>query len=176
MKKILFSTLTFFTLLQAASFQEYPNAITLTMGYMYNDSESNLEDGMIHGIRYNQNIYNADSPFAVDSYQIALDVASFGYADSDDTTSYVNLGGNLLWYFNTQSNLIPYMLLGAGFNYVGNAKEPQNTLSLYTNAGAGAEFMIRNNVSLVGEARYIYIGPKRQAVNTNVGLKFSYGD
>ncbi len=176
MKKILLSAIAAFSLLGASSFEQYPNGISVAMGYMYNSSASNLEDGLIHGIRYNQNIYNANSPFAVDSYQIALDVASFGYADSDDTTSFLNLGGNFLWYFDTQSNFVPYMLLGAGVNYVSNPKNPQKTFSLYTNAGAGAELMIRSNVSLIGEAKYIYLGPKRTAVNTNVGLKFSYGD
>ncbi len=176
MKKIVLSTLAVFSMLNAASFEQYPNGVTATVGYMYNSEDSALEDGLIHGLRFNQNIYNANSPFAVDSYQIALDIGSFGYANSDDTTSFVNLGGNFLWYFDTQSNFVPYMILGAGVNYISNPKTPQKTFSLYTNAGAGAELMIRNNVALIGEAKYIYLGPKRTAVNTNVGLKFSYGD
>jgi len=176
MKKLLLSTIAACSLLSAASFEQYPNGIIATIGYMYNSAGSTLEDGLIHGLRFNQNIYNADSPFAVDSYQIALDVASFGYANSDETTSFLNLGGNFLWYFDTQSNFVPYMLLGAGVNYIGEPKGPQKSFSLYTNAGAGAELMIRSNVALIGEAKYIYLGPKRTAVNTNVGLKFSYGD
>ncbi len=176
MKKLLLLGALSLSFLNSSSFEQYPNAITAMLGYMYNSEESNLEDGVIHGLRFNQNIYNGNSPFAVDSYQIALDIASFGYSNSNDTTGYLNLGGNFLWYFDTQSNFVPYMLLGAGVNYISRPKEPQHALSLYTNAGAGAELMIRSNVSLIGEAKYIYMGPKRSAVNTNIGLKFSYGD
>jgi hypothetical protein len=177
MKKILLSLVVVGTALSAASHDMYPNSVTAIFGRSLNSESNNLEDGGIHGFRYNQNIYNATNSFSINSYQVALDFGnSVGYKDSNDDTSFIRLGGNLLWYLDTQSNLTPFVLLGAGFSYFSNPKDPQKTLSLYTNAGGGVELQIRNDIALVGEAKYLYEGPDRKSVNTNIGLKFSFGD
>ena len=176
MRKILLSTLVIVSALSAASHDMYPNAVTATFGRNMTTSSNNLESTTIHGLRYDQNIYNATNGFSIDAYQVALDFGSnIGYKDSTETTGFMRLGGNLLWYVDTQSNMTPFVLLGAGFSYYTNPKDPYSALSLYTNAGGGVEFQIRNDIALVGEAKYIYEGPKRESVNTNIGLKFSFG-
>jgi len=176
MKKILLSTLVIATSIFAADHDMYPNSIIGFIGRSLNSSSNNLEDSTIHGFRYNQNIYNATHSFSIDAYQLAFDAgAGVGYKDSDDDTYFFRLGGNLLWYVDNQSNLTPFVLLGAGVSYFSNPKDPQTTFSIYSNAGGGVEMQVRNDMALVGEAKYVYEGPNRRSVNTNVGFKFSFG-
>ena len=177
MKKIILTTFIALSSLSAADHNMYPNSVIAVFGRNMTADSNILESSNIHGFRYNQNIYDAPDSFSIDSYQIAMDLGSnIGYKDSDETTTFLRLGGNLLWYMDTQSNLTPFMLLGAGFSYYSNPKGPFDTLSIYTNAGAGVELQIRNDIALVSEAKYMYEGPDRKAVNTNVGLKFSFGN
>jgi len=176
MKKVLLSSLVALTVLSAANHDMYPNAISATFGRSMTGDSNNLESATIHGLRYDQNIYNATNGFSIDAYQVSMDFGSnIGYKDSDETTSFLRLGGNLLWYVDTQSNMTPFILLGAGFSYYTNPQDPYSSLSLYSNAGGGVEFQIRNDIAIVGEAKYMYEGPDRESVNTNVGLKFSFG-
>jgi len=177
MKKIILSSLIAFTALSAADHDMYPNSIIGFIGRSLTSSSNNLEDSTIHGFRYNQNIYNAPNSFSIDSYQIAFDAgAAVGYKDNDEDTYFFRLGGNLLWYLDNQSNLTPFVLLGAGVSYFSNPQDPQTSFSLFTNAGGGVEMQIRNDMALVGEAKYIYEGPDRRSFNTNVGFKFSFGE
>jgi len=177
MKKIVLSAFLAVSVFKAADHNMYPNSLIAVYGRNMTADSNILESTNIHGFRYNQNIYDAPNGFSIDSYQISMDFGSnIGYKDSDDTTSYLRLGGNLLWYMDTQSNLTPFMLLGAGFSYYTDPKDPYDKLAIYTNAGGGVELQIRNDIALVTEAKYMYEGPDRKAVNTNVGLKFSFGN
>ena len=176
MKKILFGALLATMMISAGNHDMYPQDITGVIGYSTNSRGSNLENTMIHGLRYNQNIYNS-SPWAVDAYQVALDIASnVAYLDRDESTTIIRLGGNLIWTMDNESNLTPFLLFGGGLNFVTNPQGEQNRMSLFTNAGAGLEFNIRNDIALVGEAKYIYQDPKKHSFNTNIGLKFRFGD
>ncbi|NPA27623.1 MAG: hypothetical protein GXN91_01050 [Epsilonproteobacteria bacterium] len=154
----------------------YPQSISLVMGYSINSTDSNLENSLIHGLRYTQNIYNA-SPWAVDAFQLAFDMASdIEYLTFDESTSVARFAGNLLWTMDNPSNLTPFFLFGAGVSYVTHPKEPQSSLSLFSNIGGGVEMNIRSDIALVSEVKYIYEDPKKRYLNTNVGLKFSFGD
>ena len=177
MKKILLISAFVSGLLYSGDHDMYPSALEVTLGYSSNSKGTGLANSSIQGIRYNQNIYNS-SPFAVDAYQVALDIASPEYLESDGSTTMFRLGGNMLWYIDNQSNLTPFFLLGAGFNYLSelDPKADQQTFSLYSNVGGGVEIQLRNDIALVGEAKYIYEDPKRKFLNTNLGLKFSFGD
>ncbi len=176
MKKIVLYLFLVTLFVSAGDHDMYPQDITAVVGYQTNSRASNLENTMIHGLRYNQNIYNS-SPWAIDAYQVALDIASnVAYLDREQTTSIFRLGGNLLWTMDNESNLTPFILLGAGLNLVTNPQGDQSGLSLFTNVGGGVELDIRNDIALVGEMKYIYQDPNKQSFNTNIGLKFRFGN
>jgi len=177
MKKLALISAILSGLLFAGDHDMYPNSVAITLGYSSNSKGTGFENSSVHGIRYNQNIFNA-SPFAVDAYQVSLDLASPEYLSSDGSTTQLRLGGNMLWYLDNQSNMTPFFLLGAGFSYITelDPKADQKSLSLYSNIGGGVEFQIRDDIAFFGEAKYIYEDPKRKYLNTNVGVKFSFGD
>ncbi len=176
MKKLLVSTLLATIIVSAGDHDMYPQDVTAIVGYQTNSKGSNLENTAVHGLRYNQNIYNS-SPWAVDAYQVALDIASnVAYLDRNENTSVIRLGGNLIWTMDNESNLTPFLLLGGGLTFVTNPQGDQSGMSLFTNAGGGLELNIRNDIALVWEMKYIYQDPKKHSFNTNIGLKFRFGN
>jgi len=177
MKKITLLSAIVATFLFGADHAMYPNSIGVTLGYSSNSKGTGFANSMVYGFRYNQNIFNG-SPFAVDAYQVAIDIANPEYLESEGSTTQLRFGGNMLWYIDNQSNLTPFFLLGAGLSYITelDPKADQRTLSLYTNIGGGVEIQVRNDIALVGEAKYIYEDPTKKSLNANMGLKFSFGE
>ena len=176
MKKMLLSLITLGAIAIAGSHDMYPNSINVVvLGRDINSLGTHLGNSSMYGFRYNKNIYNS-SELDIDTYQIAVDFGNADYVDGKDSTSQLRLGGNMIWSIDTMDNLSPYFLLGAGVSYLGNPKYDLSTMSLYSNIGLGADFMVRDNFSLTAEAKYIYYGTKKSTTNINFGVKFSFGN
>jgi len=175
MKKIILSLVAFTSLTFASQHDMYPNSVSVILGKDVNSIGTGLSNATLHGFRYNKNIYNS-SEFDIDTYQVAIDIASADYLAGNGTTSQLRLGGNMIWSVDTMNNLTPYLLLGAGVSYLGNPQNGLNTLALYSNIGGGADFNIRDDFALTAEGKYIYYGPDRTTSNINIGVKFSFGD
>ncbi len=179
MKKLALSILTIMAISSTSNAADpslYPNSISIMGGYTISASESRLDNNHAYSFRYTNNDFGIDN-FGLGAFQLALDYTpDIKYKDNNAQTSSIRFGPNLLWYLNSPSEITPYFLLGLGLEHLSNPTGDYSSLSFYANGGAGVEFQIRNDISLVGEAKYHYANEKRKGTTLSCGVKFSFGD
>ncbi len=162
--------------LNAADPSLYPSSVTMFGGYTIYSQMSTLNNNRSYSFRFTQNDFGIEN-FGLGAFQLAIDYTpDILYKGSKDTTSSIKFGPNLLWYMGNDSEITPYLLMGAGIEHLTNASKDFNTVDFYANAGIGAEFALRDDISLVGEAKYSYASPKRKGTTVGAGLKFSFGE
>ncbi len=162
--------------LNAADPSLYPSSVTLMGGYTIFSQKSTLNNNKYYSFRFTQNDFGIEN-FGLGAFQLALDYnPDIPYKNSSDgVTSSIKFGPNLIWYMGNDSEITPYLLMGVGLEHLTNASKDFNTVDFYANGGVGAEFALRDDISLVGEAKYSYATPKRKGITTSLGLKFSFG-
>jgi opacity protein-like surface antigen len=179
MKKILLSSILAFALSSNANAADpslYPSSITIMTGYTVFSQECKVNSNHAYSFRFTQNDFGIDN-FGIGAFQLALDYTpDIPYKTLDEQTSSIKFGPNLLWYLDNTSEVTPYLLLGLGVENLTNPKNGFNSLDFYANAGAGAEYILRDDISLVAEAKYSYSDPKRKGTTVSAGLKFSFGE
>ncbi len=171
MKKIALALCAIWSL-QAADHDLYRNSIEATGSYVFNDNKMHLEDQWGWGLRYQYNITPSNFwvPGAV---QLAFDHAFQGDYFGGGSTSVNDWGVNALWYADNASDLTPYALAGVGVQFFSDEKEG-NRDGLFLALGAGVEYQIRGDFSLLGEAKWLYGGDESSVV-TSIGVKYSFG-
>ena len=179
MRKLLLSSIVaitcYSTTIHAADPSLYPQSISILGGYTIFSQESKLDNNHAYSFRFTDNNFGIDN-FGISALQIALDYTpGVPYKGSEETTSSIKLGPNLLWYMQNSSEFTPYLLLGAGLEHISNPIG-YNTIDLYANGGVGVEYQLRNDIALVGEAKYTYSEPTRKGTTASMGLKFSFGE
>jgi len=178
MKKIFLSSILAFALssnVNAADPSLYPSSVTLMMGYTIYSQDCEINSNHSYSFRFTQNDFGVDN-FGLGAFQLALDYTpDIPYKTLNEQTSSIKFGPNLLWYLDNTSDVTPYLLFGLGLEHLSNPQSGFSTLDFYANAGAGAEYMLRDDISLVGEAKYSYSDPKRKGTTVSCGVKFSFG-
>jgi len=180
MRKIALSlVVAFFTLssnLNAADPSLYPSSVSFLGGYTVSSEDSRLNNNHSYSFRFTQNDFGIDN-FGLGAFQLALDYTpDISYKDSNEITTSIKFGPNLIWYLDSTSEITPYLLVGGGVEHLSNPTGGFNTLDFYANGGAGFEYQLRSDISFVGEAKYSYSDEKRKGTTMSAGLKFSFGD
>lgn len=180
MRKTLLSSIVALTCLgataNAADPSLYPSSISILGGYSMFSQDSKLDNNHNYSFRFTQNDFGIDN-FGIGAFQLALDYTpDIPYKSGSDKTSSLRFGSNLLWYMDNSTEFTPYLLFGLGLEHLSNAKQGYNTIDFYANGGLGAEYQLRNDVALVGEAKYTYSDQKRKVTTVGVGVKFSFGE
>ena len=179
MRKLLLSSIVAFTCysstINAADPSLYPSSVSIMGGYTMFSQKSKLNNNHSYSFRFTENDFGVDN-FGLGAFQLALDYTpDIPYKNSSETTTSVKFGPNLLWYLNNSSEFTPYFLLGLGLEHISNPIG-YNSIDLYANGGVGVEYQIRNDIALVGEAKYSYSEPTRKGTTASMGLKFSFGE
>ncbi|WP_457605227.1 outer membrane beta-barrel protein [Nitratifractor sp.] len=158
--------------LQAADHDLYRHSLELVGGYAFNSDDMVLKDGWEWGFRYNYNL-STTQPWEVDAVQFAFDYQFRSDYVGGGASSVYRWGANALWYADNPSDLTPYALLGVGAQFFSDEGHGTDD-GLFAAIGAGIEYQIRGDFSLVGEAKYLY-GGDESALLTTVGVKYSFG-
>lgn len=153
-----------------------PSSVTLMGGYSISTDDSILKNNHTYSFRFTQNDFGIDN-FGLNAFQLALDYTpDINYKKSKEVTSSVKFGPNLIWYLSDMSDITPYLLFGLGIENLSNPQQGFTSWDFYANGGAGFEYQLRDDISLVGEAKYSYSDPRRKSTTVSAGLKFSFGN
>ncbi len=174
MKKIIFSMFAV-AYLQAADHALYTHSVETVGGFVLNSSGSHLDDNWNLGFRYQ---YNRDtySPWDIDAIQFAIDYSgNTDYVNGAGHTNVARFGGNLLWYADNESDLTPFVLLGAGVQFFNNEQGGEDD-GMFATLGGGIEYQMRGDFSLVAEGKWDYAGDNGDYILGNFGIKYSFGN
>lgn len=161
--------------LNAADPTLYPSSVSILGGYTIFSPNTRLNDNHSYSFRFTQNDFGVDN-FGIGAFQLALDYTpDITYKSTPDKTTSLKFGPNLLWYLGNSSEFTPYFLFGLGLENLSNPVG-YNSVDFYANGGAGLEYQIRNDIAIVGEAKYSYSAPDRKGTTTSLGVKFSFGE
>jgi len=179
MRKFLLSSFAAFaccsSTIYAADPSLYPSSVSILGGYTIFSQKSKLNNNHAYSFRFTENDFGVDN-FGIGAFQLALDYTpDIPYKNSSESTTSLKFGPNILWYLNNDSEFTPYLLLGAGLENISNPIG-YNSIDLYANGGFGVEYQIRNDIAIVGEAKYSYSEPTRKGTTASMGLKFSFGE
>jgi len=171
MKKILLA-LGLVGALQAADHDLYRHSLSLLANYSFNSDDSYLKDDWGWGMRYHYNMttYN---PWEIGAIEAAFDYQTRSDYIGGGSSSVYRWGLNALWYADNPSDLTPYALLGVGAQWFSDDAHGTED-GLFAAIGAGVEYQLRGDLSIVGEGKWLY-GGDESAIVTSVGLKYSFG-
>lgn len=180
MKKTLLAILASASLF-AADHNLYNHSLFLVGGYAVNSSQSNLDNATSWGLRYNYNRSTIEGSIDIDAIQFAFDYSgdttyqnpSEGIVDGE--TSIFRLGANALWYIENDSDFTPFVLLGIGVQGFGEDEAEDTNNIFFGTVGAGVEYQLRGDFSVVAEAKSMFAGDDSTYFMTNVGFKYSFG-
>ncbi len=158
--------------LQAADHDLYRHSVELLGGYSFNSDDMVLKDGWDWGARYQYNITTAN-PWQPGAVQFAFDYQFKEDYVGGGSSSVYRWGANALWYADNPSPMTPYGLLGVGAQFFSEELHGADD-GLFAAIGAGVEYQLRGDFSLVGEGKYLY-GGDESAILTSVGFKYSFG-
>ncbi len=180
MKKLLLAILASISLF-AADHNLYNSSLFLVGGYAINSSETNLDNDPSWGFRYNYNRATVEGNIDIDAIQFAFDYSgdtifqnpTVGIVDGE--TSVFRIGANALWYIENDSDFTPFVLLGVGFQGFGENEAEDTNNAIFGTVGAGAEYQLRGDFSVVAEGKALFAGDDSTYFTTNVGFKYSFG-
>jgi hypothetical protein len=174
MKKLL-GVLLFFSTLFGADHDLYNKSLSFTGHYSFNDYDMDIKDSWGWGVKLNSNKSTNDI-WEVGAYQLSFDYTSeANYISTPEAKSDIyRFGGNLLWYFDNDSQFTPYALAGIGLEIFGN-KENNLDNGLFGTLGGGLEYQLRGDFALMAEGKWFYGGEEEKSMVTSVGVKYSFG-
>ncbi len=180
MKKLFLATLASVSVF-AADHNLYNHSLEMLGGYAVNSTESRLDNASSLGLRYHYNRSTVEGSVDIDAVELAFDYSGNTVYQNpakgivDGKTDIYRLGVNALWYMENDSDFTPYLLLGAGAQFFeeGAAKDSNN--ALFAAVGAGVEYQLRGDFSVVAEAKGIFAGDDSSYFLGSVGLKYSFG-
>ncbi len=180
MKKVFLAILATLSL-SAADHNLYNHALSLAGGYAVNSSESRLDNASLLGLRYNYNRATVEGSIDIDAIGLAFDYSGNAVYQNpaegivDGETNVYRLGINALWYIENDSDFTPYLLLGAGVQFFEEAAAEDSNNALFGSVGAGVEYQLRGDFSVVAEAKELFAGDDSNYFLGTVGIKYSFG-
>jgi len=168
MKKILLAMIVGLTWMQAADNDLYDHAIGLYAGYGGTGDDS----GAVYGLRIDQNLHTQEGIFNLDAVQFALDYAKLDGLERDYA---VRIGGNVLWFSETDEAWMPFVKMGLGVQFFGGDGDNDLGDHFYGTLGGGIEYQMRPDTSVVGEIVDHLAFSGENTLRASVGLKYSFG-
>jgi len=180
MKKLFLALLASVSLF-AADHNLYNHALSLAGGYAVNSSESRLDNAFLLGLKYNYNRATVEGSVDIDAIQLAFEYSGDTVYQNpakgivDGETNVYRLGVNALWYIENDSDFTPYLLLGAGVQFFEEDAAKDSNNALFAAIGAGVEYQLRGDFSVVAEGKAIFAGDDSSYFLGTVGVKYSFG-
>ena len=180
MKKILIAGLLSLSL-YAADHNLYNHSLSVVGGYSVNSSESRLDNASSWGLRYHYNRATVEGSIDIDAIEFAFDHVGDNTFQNpargiiDGKTDIYRLGVNALWYMENDSDFTPFVLLGAGVQFFGEDAAEDSNNALFATVGAGVEYQLRGDFSVVAEAKGLFAGEDSSYIMGSVGVKYSFG-
>ena len=150
----------------------YDNSVALHIGYESTKGDKNSYSNMVYNLQINRNLDYSTGMLNIDAVQLDLEYATPGTKQRD----YVLRGGaNALWYMETMSEWTPYVKGGLGLQALNGTTKMTSGDYAYGTVGAGVEYQIRGDASVVGEVsdHLSFAGENTARIAT--GLKYSFG-
>jgi len=167
--------------LYAADHNLYNHSLSIVGGYSINSEESNLDDEVSWGIRYNYNRATVEGSIDIDAIQFAFDYTGdnvFNNLDKgiiEGKTNIYKFATNALWYIENDSDFTPFILLGAGVQFFEEDAAEDRNNALFVTVGAGVEYQLRGDFSVVAEGKGMFAGDDSSYFLGSVGVKYSFG-
>jgi len=180
MKKLFLAILLIFSL-YGADHNLYNNSISLVGGYTVNSSESRLDNEGMLGLRFHYNRATVEGSIDIDALELAFDyVADTVYQNPslgiiDGKTDIYRIGVNALWYMENDSDFTPFLSLGLGAQFFEESAAEDSNNALFGAVGAGVEYQLRGDFSVVAEGKGMFAGDDASYFSTTVGIKYSFG-
>lgn len=134
-------------------------------GYTFEGGKQHLKTGLVYGARAGYNFTKAFGAEALFDYAFADSTAKQGKADL------FRYGGDLLYHFMPENNLVPYLAAGfSGLSFHG-ANINRKTHGAF-DYGAGLKYFITENIALRGDVRHILYSFKSTTYNN---LEYTLG-
>jgi outer membrane autotransporter protein len=147
----------------------YDNAVALHLGYGSTAGDS----GTTYMLSIDRNLHPyPEHAYSLDALQFTLTYAALNTAMRDYA---VRIGANGLWYFENEQNWVPYLKLGAGVQFFGGDESIDLSNHFYGTVGAGIEYQLRPDTSVIAELVDHYSFAKENSLRVSVGLKYSFG-
>jgi len=165
----------------AADHDLYNNSVQLVGGYTVNTEDSDIDKDMNFGFRYNYNRNTDEGTIDIDAIQFAYDYSNSNAYDNilkrviDGETSIHRFGANAVWYLENDSDITPFALVGAGVQIFGEEPVEDSNNMFFGTMGAGAEYQLRGDFSVVAEGKAMFAGDDAAYLTGNVGVKYSFG-
>ena len=150
----------------------YDNAVSLNLGYASTSVEPTTYSGMTYGLQINRNLNTSEGPWNVDALQFSMSYANLNSVARDHA---LRLGGNALWYIENYTDWTPYVKLGAGLQFYSGTESIDFGNYLYGTLGAGLEYQLRGDTSIVGEITDHLSASHENTVRVATGIKYSFG-
>ncbi|NKQ40384.1 MAG: porin family protein [Sulfurovum sp.] len=180
MKKLFLPILASMSLF-AADHNLYNHSIGITGGYAVNSSETRLDNEFSWGLRYHYNRTTVEGSIDIDALQLTFDYSGDALYQNpaksivDGKTNIYRLGANAIWYIENDSDFTPYALLGLGVQFFEESAAKDNNNALTATVGAGVEYQLRGDFSVIAEAKGVFAGDGSSYLLVNVGAKYSFG-
>ena len=150
----------------------YDNAVSLNVGYASTSATSASYSGVNYGLQVNRNLNTSEGTWNVDALQFSLTYANLNTAARDYA---LRLGSNALWYIENYSDWTPYIKAGVGLQFVSGTEEIAVGNHFYGTLGAGMEYQLRGDTSLLGEVTDHLSASGENTVRLAAGVKYSFG-
>jgi hypothetical protein len=180
MKKIFLAVLATLSL-TAADHNLYNHSLSIVGGYAINSSETRLDNELSWGLRYHYNRATVEGSVDIDAIQFAFDYTGDNLFQNpaegivDGKTNIYRLGANALWYIENDSDFTPFLLLGGGVQFFEESAAKESNNALFATVGAGVEYQLRGDFSVVAEAKGVFAGDDSSYFIGSVGVKYSFG-
>ena len=171
MKKILLAVLLAASL-HAADNDLYDNSISVNIGYGSTSAAAATYSGLIYGFQFNRNLNTSEGAWNLDALQLAVDYAKLNTTARDHA---VRVGLNGLWYIENNTEWTPFVKAGVGFQYISGTESMTAGNYVYATLGAGIEYQLRGDTSIVGELTDHISAAGEHNVRLAAGIKYSFG-
>jgi hypothetical protein len=171
MKKCLW-TMALASMVFAADNDLYDNSLSLNIGYGSTLAQSGTYSGVLYGLQINRNLNISEGAWNIDALQFALDYAALNTARREYA---VRLGSNALWYIENNTDWTPFVKLGLGIQFFAGAATIDTGNYLFSTLGAGLEYQMRGDTSVVGEFTDHISASGENSLRLATGIKYSFG-
>jgi hypothetical protein len=158
--------------LNAADNDLYDNSIAVNIGYGSMMADAQTYTGVVYGFQLNRNLNTAEGAWKIDALQFVLEYASLNSAAREGA---LRVGANALWYIENMSVWTPFVKAGLGLQYISGTESIATGNSFYGTVGAGVEYQLRGDTSVIGEITDHISFSGENNVRLAVGLKYSFG-